>query len=321
MNIVGIENITYGVEDMDASIRFHDDLGMERIDAGRNGTDFRLLNGAMVQLRGADDPALPPPKIDWLPHLNRSTVREVIWGVGDREALAAIGAELGKDREVTQDDAGVLHTVDETGFHIGFALSAARRLAAEPTAVNTVGFHARKNRQAEGTRRRRVSPYRAGHVVYWVPGDLVKPVDFYVKRLGFKLTDEGPSMRFMRCSGSADHHSLLLQREGSYLGFQHVAYEFKDFDEVMMAGCNLEQQGWKTNTGPIRHNISSSCSWYFWNPAGGVAEAFSDMDCVDDNWVVGYHDPSDPGFYGVSWAVRPGKRRARPAEWIDDSDD
>ena len=42
-------------------------------------------------------------------------------------------------------------------------------------------------------------------------------VDFYVKRLGFRLTDDGPSMRFMRCKGSSDHHSLLFQREATHL--------------------------------------------------------------------------------------------------------
>lgn len=318
MNIIGLEEIYYGVEDLDASIRFHDDWGMQRVDAGRNGADYRLPNDATVHIRRADDGGLPLPKVNWLPHLSRSTVREVIWGVDTSKTLEAIGAELTKDRKVLADEAGVLHAQDDVGFHIGFAVSRCKNVVLEPAAVNTVGSFGRRNRQAEGTKRRRVGPYRPGHVVYWVPGDLVGPAKFYIERLGFRLTDDAPAMRFMRCKGSSDHHTLLLQREGDFLGFQHLAYEFKDFDEVMMLGCHMEQQGWKTNTGPIRHNISSSCSWYVWNPAGGAAEAFSDMDCVDEDWVPGYHDTTSPAYYGASWAVRPGKRRARPGEWLDD---
>jgi catechol 2,3-dioxygenase-like lactoylglutathione lyase family enzyme len=319
MNIIGIEKLYYGVQDMDAATRFHEDWGMERADAGKNGADFRMRNDTFVHLRRADDASLPALKVTWLPHLSGSTMREVIWGVDNAQTLQSIGRELSKDRDVRQDGAGTLHVVDDAGLHVGFAVTQRKNVSLEPAPVNTVGTYGRLNKQAEGTKRRRVGPYRAGHIVYWMPGDLAKPVDFYIKRLGFRLTDDGPSMRFMRCKGSSDHHSLLFQREGDYFGFQHVAYEYKDHDEVMMVGSHMEQQGWKTNTGPLRHNISSSFSWYVWNPAGGAAEAYSDMDCVGDDWVVHYNDPKDPGFYGVSWAItRPGKKRARPGEWLDD---
>jgi hypothetical protein len=319
LNIVGIEKLYYGVEDMDASIRFHQDLGMEKEESGRHGADFRLRNDTHVHLRAANDASLPPATIRWLPHLTGSTVREVIWGVDNAATLEAVATEISRDREVTRDAAGVLHTVDDCGFHIGFMVTKRKDVAVEFPPVNTVGRNLRRNRQAEGTQRRRVGPYRAGHVVYWVPGDLVKLANFYIGRLKFRLTDEGPAMRFMRCAGSSDHHSLLFQREGDFNGFQHVAYEYRDFDEVMMAGSHLVAQGWKSNTGPLRHNVSSTCSWYVWNPAGGAAEVYSDMDCVDDDWVPHYHDPKDPSFYGVSWSVvRPGQRRARPGEWLED---
>jgi catechol 2,3-dioxygenase-like lactoylglutathione lyase family enzyme len=319
MAIYGVEQLIYGVEDLEKASRFQDDWGMQRVASGVHGTDFRLLNDTTVHLREAADDSLPPATIRWLPHLMRSTLREAIWGVDTAAALDAIGAELSRDREVKTDSSGVLHSVDDSGFHIGFMVSKRKHVVLEATEVNTLGSYARRNRQADGVRRRCVSPYKAGHLVYWLPDKLDEAARFYVERLGFRPTDNSPDSRFMRSSGSNDHHTLLLQQRDDTWGFQHVAYEYKDIDEVMMAGCRMEEQGWKTNTGPIRHNISSSFSWYLWNPAGGVSEAYCDMDYADDNWVVGWNDPKDPEFYGVSWAVRPpGPRRARPAEWIDD---
>jgi catechol 2,3-dioxygenase-like lactoylglutathione lyase family enzyme len=123
MNIVGIERLIYGVQDLDASTRFHEDLGMERVRSGADGADFSMRNDTLVQLRRADDSSLPPAKIRWLPHLNGSTVREVVWGVDNAQTLQAIATELTKDREVTQDDDGTLHAVDDCGFHIGFAIT------------------------------------------------------------------------------------------------------------------------------------------------------------------------------------------------------
>ena len=318
MTILGVEQLIYGVEDLEKASRFQEDWGMERVGSGAHGTDFRLQNNTSVHLRKAEDASLPPATIRWLPQLSRSTLREAIWSVDSAASLQKIGAELSRDRDVRTDANGTLHSMDDCGFHIGFMVTRRKEIILKPTENNTLGSYVRRNRQADGTRRRRVSPYKAGHLVYWVPDKLDQAARFYVERLDFRPTDNSPAMRFMRANGSNDHHTLLMQQEKDTWGFQHVAYEFKDFDEVMFAGCHMEEQGWKTNTGPIRHNISSTCSWYLWNPAGGVSEAYSDMDYVDDNWVVGNYDPKDPGFYGVSWAVRPGKRRARPAEWIDD---
>jgi catechol 2,3-dioxygenase-like lactoylglutathione lyase family enzyme len=319
MNILGIERLVYGVQDLEASVRFHQDLGMELVESSQSGADFRMRNDTRVQLRRADDASLPPARIQWLPHLNGSTVREVVWGADSAQTLQEIATELTRDRNVTEDNTGTLHTIDDCGFHVGFAVTRRSGASLEPAPVNTVGTYGRLNRQAEAARKKPVGPHRAGHVVYWVRGDIPKQSEFYIDRLGFRLTDDGPSMRFMRCKGASDHHSLLFQREGDYYGFQHVAYEYKDHDEVMTVGSRLEGNGWKTNTGPLRHNISSSFSWYVWNPAGGAAEAYSDMDCVTDDWKPTYYDPKDPGFYGVSWVMaRPGKKRARPGEWIDD---
>lgn len=317
MNILGVERIFYGVSDLDWAARFHATWGLARIGAGASGADFTLPDGTSIHLRRSEDRGLPSARIDW-PGLNGSTAREIIWGVDTKATLDAISAELAKDRAVEADAEGVLQSIDDGGYAVGFMVSRRQSAALEFPLTNTVGTHARRNRVAEGSIRRPVGPARIGHVVYWTPGDVPKAAKFY-QRLGFRITDDmSAGGLFMRCGGSCDHHSLLLQG-GKPLGFQHVAYEFRDFDEVMLLGMQVEAKGWKTNVGPLRHNVSSTFSWYFWNPAGGLAEAYSDMDCVDDNWVPRKFRPrEDPSFYGSSWTARPEHQDIPPATWRDE---
>jgi hypothetical protein len=318
MNIVGIERITYGVADLALAARFHRDWGLECVEQGEAGCEFRLPNDTTIALRRADDGALPPATIDWAP-LNDSTAREVVWGVDNAATLDAIGAELGRDRDVRRDNRGVLRTVDDDGYHIGFMVTERTTPKSELPATNSVLNFGRLNRPADGTVLRKVGPARMGHVVYWSPRDHRRAARFYIERLGFRLTDDmSRGGLFMRCAGAADHHSLLLQG-GTATGFQHVAYEFRDFDEVMLLGTQVEAGGWKTNVGPLRHNVSSSMSWYIWNPAGGLSEAYSDMDCVDDAWVPRVFRPGeDPAFYGSSWRARPEQKGVGPAHWKDE---
>jgi hypothetical protein len=314
MNILGVERIIYGVGDQDWAAQFHETWGLAPVGAGANGADFALQNGTTIHLRGERDGGLPPAVLDW-PGVTDSTAREVIWGCDSKETLDAIGSEIAKDRVVRADNEGVLHAVDDRGYAVGFMVSQRNDKPLDFPATNTVGNFSRRNRVAEGSIRRKVAPARIGHVVYWTQGDIPAAARFY-QRLGFKITDDMTrGGLFMRCAGSFDHHSLLLQG-GKPLGFQHVAYEFRDFDEVMLLGGQVEAKGWKTNVGPLRHNVSSTCSWYFWNPAGGMAEAYSDMDCVDDNWTPRKFRPGeDPTFYGSSWNARPEHADTPPGQW------
>ncbi len=318
MSILGVERIFYGVADPEWASRFYDSFGLKRLSSGAHGADFAVEDGTSIHLRKATDNSLPVAPIDW-PMLNDSTAREIIWGVDSKASLDAIGAEMTKDREVRVDAEDVLHCIDDYGYPLGFAVTLRKSLVREFPATNTVGHHPRLNRVAEGTVRRPVAPARIGHIVYWAPRDIPQATKFYTDRLGFRLTDDmDAGGMFMRCDGSSDHHSLLLQG-GPHTGFQHVAFEFRDFDEVMLLGAQVEAPGWKTNIGPIRHTVSSTCSWYFWNPAGGLAEGYSDMDAVDDDWVPRKFQPGkDPNFYGSSWRVRPEQNNTPPGTWRDE---
>lgn len=322
MALTGIETVVHGVDDLETSIRYHEDWGLELVDRGTHGADFKLVDNTNLLIRRADDASLPPVKLNWLPHLMGSTVREVIWSVDTKDSLDTIGAELSSDRDLTADDAGVLHTVDIEGNAIGFAVTAGKNLELGLPEINTVGNSGRPDKPAEATIRRKVRPYRFVHVVYWVLNDAQPVIDFYMERLNFQMTDNMTiGGAFLHCDGAVDHHNLFLQcnQEGCY-GFQHLAYEVKDLDEVGMLGVHMEEQGWKTNVGPLRHNICSSFSWYLWNPAGGAVEALSDIDHIYEGWEVRTINPRDEGFYGHSWTARPEHRGVRPAQWVPEKD-
>jgi len=69
MNIVGVERITYCVSDVPLANRFQEDWGLDCIEEGAAGAEFRLLNDTRISVRRADDGSLPPAKIDWdVPH-------------------------------------------------------------------------------------------------------------------------------------------------------------------------------------------------------------------------------------------------------------
>lgn len=59
MNIVGIDSVIYGVEDLDRCIDFWNDFGLAEREANGDGAVFGTVDGASVVVRKIDDAALP----------------------------------------------------------------------------------------------------------------------------------------------------------------------------------------------------------------------------------------------------------------------
>ncbi len=307
MAIRGVESLVYGVEDLERCARFFEDWGLECPPGERS--QWNLPDGTSLLLRPISDPCLPPPLVPG------STVRETVWGVDSRQALQAIAAELSRDREVTEKS-GTVHSVDDSGYAIAFRLTRRRPLEAELPGVNSLRRIGRKDKRARAAFAYRVRPLRIIHLVYWVPREIDAAMRFYVERLGFRLTESvDGSGHFLRCASDSDHHNLFLNCRGDNFGFQHVAFEVRDIDEVMMSGRYMERRGWKSHLGPGRHVVGSNVYWYFWCPAGGLAEVGCDIDFITDHWQAQRH-PCMPGG-GSSWFVRPEDEGLRPGhgEW------
>jgi catechol 2,3-dioxygenase-like lactoylglutathione lyase family enzyme len=204
-----------------------------------------------------------------------------------------------------------LHTRDELGYAVGFALSTRKVQTLGLPLTNTVGSAPRQDERAAGAIPHAVVQRRMVHVVSWVPEKRREMYDFYVGRLGFRVTESTKTGGwFLRAGLSHDHHNLFLQTKDANFGFQHVAFEVRDIDEVMMCGRRMEDRGWKTHIGPGRHTAGSNVYWYFDNPAGGLAEVGCDMDYISDHWVPLEHETMPHG--GSSWYVRREDADLRP---------
>lgn len=282
MSIRGVDQVIMTVEEMDEAQRFLRDFGLTERDKGTQGGAFEALDGTNLLLRGVGDRSLPPAIGA------ASGAREIIWGVDSAENLQAIGAELSRDRQVRMGSDGVLRTTDNTGYGIAFRVTERHQYDAQAVTLNVAGLPPRR---PPNTRIDFSAPHRPrsiGHIVLYVP-DLASARDFYIDRLGFRLTDSYRDRScFLRADGSHDHHNLfLIKREDIPGGLHHVEFHVGDFNEVMMAGRRLTEKGWKTLVGPGRHVLGSNYFWYFKTPCGGAMELACDMDYVTDDWQPG----------------------------------
>ena len=283
MTITRVERVVYGVTDLDECTRFFADFGLERLEDSRFGTQ----TGQVVELRPADDPALPPALEPG------STLREIVWGVDTAEALEELAGALAADRDVTHAG-GEVHAVDETGFGVGLAVSAPEPWQGERPGVNRSGAETRWNQPIRHPGR--VRPIRLCHVAVNIPKDgKEQAVAFYTGRLGFvpseRVRDVGV---FLRAPGDSDHHTLLLGHRADRAGVNHTAYEVATVDEVIVGANDMIDQGWHEARRLGRHTIGSNYFRFILAPCGGRVEFASDMDRVDDSYGPRDHEETPP---------------------------
>jgi hypothetical protein len=280
MAVVRVESLIYAADNPGDGVRYFDEWGLEKMESGAKGATFRTAENQLIHVRPASDPSVPTAPE------GANTMRETTWGVDSKDSLEKIGAELAKDRDVKRDADGTLHARDEVGFAIAFKVANRTPAPQESLKFNINNVGPRVNRYIDRAPDRRARPIRIGHVVYTIPAEgRERASDFYLKRLGFRLSDRSVDLGdFMRVPGLADHHSLFLLHRANKAGFDHAAFELHDFDEIMVGGKHMKNQGWKAATKPGRHMLGSNLFWYFLNPCGGKTEYFADIDRMDDSW-------------------------------------
>jgi hypothetical protein len=273
MPVSRVEAIVYGVDDIAGAIKYFQDWGLACRERTSQGADFALPTGQTVCIRSMSDAALPQP-IEGGP-----TVRETIWGLDTKDTLDAIAAELSGDREVVRDHTGTLHTHDDIGLPIGFRVMAP---GVDPGQAQPRGV----NQSTEPGKL--PTPIRIGHVVYFCPpSELRKASAFYTDRLKFRVTDRASDLGdFMRCPGSIWHHNIFFLSVMPKTGWNHVAFDVADVNEVLSGGHNMLKHGYKAYSSPGRHIMGSNVFWYFNAVCGGQTEYSADMDMTDDNWKM-----------------------------------
>lgn len=131
-----------------------------------------------------------------------------------------------------------------------------------------------------------ISPLKLGHVAYSMPS-VETIAEFYIATLGFKKSDwrDGAAM-FLRCS--TDHHTVNFFKGEQRL--HHLAFEVKDFSELVRASDILVRNNHPLAWGPARHTIGHNCASYHHSPDGLMIELYAEMDQMLDE-ELGYFDP------------------------------
>lgn len=285
MTILGVESLIFGVEDLAECTRYFDDFGLILDERGADRSRFVLPEGSSVVLKPHDAADLP-----------RGTeravgVREIVWGVDDRDHLDRLAADLSRDLAVTADADGTVHF--DPGFGVPMALRyfARKRVTCAPDQLNAPDAIQRLNRPRKW--RRRAYPKVINHVVF-AAVDYEAAGDFMCRRLGFKVTDTQVGYGvYMRAPGTRNHHTFLLVNADLPLPdfdgkahFHHVNFGVEDLDEIMLGVNHMVRRGWRpSEVGLGRHRIDSGLFYYMPSPLGGEMEYGADADYVDDSWV------------------------------------
>ncbi len=224
-------------------------------------------------------------------------VAYVGWEVADGAALDAAAAALeragvavvhGKPEEAA--DRRVLDFVHFTCPHSGVRME----LVVGPEQLFLPRF--RPTRDLGGFR---TGELGMGHVVLYAP-DVMAAADFYVKVLGFGVTDYatipgvGPFAAFLHCNHR--HHSLAFMTiPGATRRIQHVMFETVDLDDVGLS-YDLCAERDITSTSPGRHHNDRTFSFYFQNPSGWHFEYGWAPRTVDPETWQTEHYLLKPGF-------------------------
>ena len=281
MNIIGLDALVFGVNDLAACTQYLGDYGLEPVGVGADGGRFEALDGTAVVLARADDAGLPP-------RLSPSCqLRKTVYGVDNAATLDAIERELARDRPVQRLPDGSVQATDDIGFVLGFAVSVRRPIALPAEAINAPGAPAQRGLNQLAVRDDAdCRPRSLSHVVCFVP-DERKATAFYTERLGFRITDRlGGAGPFLRPAGTADHHTLfLIQTPPHMVGCEHFTFHLGGPTALMQAGTRFVNRGHTSFWGPGRHRFGSNWFWYFNSPLGCHVEYDADMDQHDDTWV------------------------------------
>jgi len=308
MSVLGIDEITYGADDLATCRKFFQDWGLNLVDEASDRLVFETLNGCRVIVADSKRADLPPA-IEAGP-----TLREVVWGVESENDLAHYASRIRLLPGYVHRE-GRIGCTDPNGLAVRFQLTRKRPVEVVSADYNTWNRKGRINQASPAYERG--TPIEVGHVVFFVK-DVVACEQFYVENFGFAASDRYPGRgAFLRCAPEGGHHNLfMLQRPDRYAGLNHVAFKVRDIHEVFGGGMHFSRCGWETQLGPGRHPISSAYFWYFKNPAGGLVEYYADEDQLTGDWQPREFEPGPTVF--AEWAIDGGidgnTRRQKAAE-------
>lgn len=308
MSVLGIDEITYGADDLPTCRRFFLDWGLALVAEEADQLVFETLNGCRVIVAATTRAGLPPAME------SGPTLREVVWGVQSEADLAQYAEAIRWQPGFTVG-AGRIGCTDPNGLSVRLQVTRKRDIDVQSADYNTWNRKDRVNQASPAYER--ATPIEVGHVVFFVK-DVAACERFYVQHFGFAASDRYPGRgAFLRCAPDGGHHDIfLLQRPAGDSALNHVAFTVRDIHEVFGGGMHISRCGWETQLGPGRHPISSAYFWYFRNPAGALVEYYADEDQLTADWEPREFEPGPTVF--AEWAIEGGidgnTRRQKSAE-------
>lgn len=293
MSVLGIDEISYGADDLAACRQFFLDWGLNLAEEQADRLVFETLNGCRVIVAATNHPDLPPA-IEAGP-----TLREVVWGVESEADLALYADRIRALPGFVQGN-GRIGCTDPNGLAVRLQLTQKRDVQMQSAEYNTWDRKGRINQASPAYER--AQPIEVGHVVFFVK-DVQACERFYVENFGFAASDRYPERgAFLRTAPDGGHHDIfLLQRPDKHAGLNHVAFTVRDIHEVFGGGMHISRCGWDTQLGPGRHPVSSAYFWYFKNPAGALVEYYADEDQLTADWQPREFEPGPTVF--AEWAI------------------
>lgn len=297
MSVLGIDEISYGADDLAACRQFFLDWGLSLAEEQADRLVFETLNGCRVIVAATDHPDLPPA-IEPGP-----TLREVVWGVESEADLALYEGRIAQLPGFVKQGGpkgGRIGCTDPNGLAVRLQLTQKRDVQMQSAEYNTWDRKGRINQASPAYER--AQPIEVGHVVFFVK-DVQACECFYVENFGFAASDRYPERgAFLRTAPDGGHHDIfLLQRPDKHAGLNHVAFTVRDIHEVFGGGMHISRCGWDTQLGPGRHPVSSAYFWYFKNPAGALVEYYADEDQLTADWQPREFEPGPTVF--AEWAI------------------
>jgi 3,4-dihydroxy-9,10-secoandrosta-1,3,5(10)-triene-9,17-dione 4,5-dioxygenase len=130
-------------------------------------------------------------------------------------------------------------------------------------------------------------PLGLGHVNLLTARFLEEAQDFYVRTLGFKLSDYilfgGDNVaNFYGCNPR--HHSVGLLKVGNAIGVHHLMLEVTEVDMVLQCLERVNDAGIAITSTLGRHVNDNMLSFYMRSPFGFEVEIGFDGRLVDENW-------------------------------------
>src|SRR5690606_29874737 len=157
MDVLGIDEITYGTDDLATTKRFFTDWGMTLVEETENSLVFETMNKCRVIAKTINHPDLPPAIEDG------PTLREVVWGVASDAVVEKFAERIRKQPGFVYQD-GRVGCTDPNGMAVRFQKTRKIEIDASSPGMNTWAEKKRVNQR--GPIYEKATPVEVGHVVF-----------------------------------------------------------------------------------------------------------------------------------------------------------